>query len=367
MKVGRALPRAERFARACEDHFGDSDMRSVIARLVVAFAYHGLGNVEKACGMYESILQIAEERLSPDSFLLEGMRENLAVTYLTLNRHPDQAAQLLETCVATNRRVLGELHPRTIQSRQNLAGAYFKFRQFSNAGEQLERAWTAESETLGADDPVTIVTRTYLAVTYHRAGNLPQALAHFESVAAAVEAQQFRHKDADVILGQVVRAYEAAGKVDRAEAWQRKWLAVVKERSGFESVGYADELMALTQFLIRCGKWADAEAAGRECLAVRERIRPNAWNTFYTKSLIGEARAQQKDFREAKALLLAGYQGMKDREASIPLDSARHIPETIDRLIALYTATNLPDDAAKWRAERAKYPAINTAPPLTGR
>jgi hypothetical protein len=32
------------------------------------------------------------------------------------------------------------------------------------------------------------------------------------------------------------------------------------------------------------------------------------------------------------------------------------IPETLDRLIELYTATNRPDEATKWQAERAKYP-----------
>jgi hypothetical protein len=35
----------------------------------------------------------------------------------------------------------------------------------------------------------------------------------------------------------------------------------------------------------------------------------------------------------------------------------------LDRLVAFYTATNRPDEAARWRAERARYPDV--APPLT--
>ena len=47
---------------------------------------------------------------------------------------------------------------------------------------------------------------------------------------------------------------------------------------------------------------------------------------------------------------------MKAREKTIPKGGETRIPEALDRLIALYTATKKPDDVKKWRAERAKYP-----------
>ena len=37
------------------------------------------------------------------------------------------------------------------------------------------------------------------------------------------------------------------------------------------------------------------------------------------------------------------------------------LTDAIDRLIELYTATNQPDQAEKWRAERRNYPDV--APP----
>jgi hypothetical protein len=37
------------------------------------------------------------------------------------------------------------------------------------------------------------------------------------------------------------------------------------------------------------------------------------------------------------------------------------IPEALDRLIELYTATKRPDEAKKWKAERAKYPDAKPA------
>ena len=50
---------------------------------------------------------------------------------------------------------------------------------------------------------------------------------------------------------------------------------------------------------------------------------------------------------------------MKTREKTIPAQSGVRIPEALDRLIELYTAINKPDEAKKWRAERAKYPKGN--------
>ncbi len=49
---------------------------------------------------------------------------------------------------------------------------------------------------------------------------------------------------------------------------------------------------------------------------------------------------------------------MKKREKTIRPQANTHIPEALDRLIELYTATDKPDEVKKWRAERAKYPDV---------
>ena len=103
----------------------------------------------------------------------------------------------------------------------------------------------------------------------------------------------------------------------------------------------------------------------RRCLAQRRQESPDAWQTFNTQSRLGGALLGQKKYAEAEPLLLAGYQGMKAREQTIPKQGGAElrIPEAVDRLVALYTAINKPDEAKKWRAERAKYPHGNTKTP----
>ena len=50
------------------------------------------------------------------------------------------------------------------------------------------------------------------------------------------------------------------------------------------------------------------------------------------------------------------YEGMHQREKLIPLQGIIRISEALDRLIELSMVTKKPDEARKWRAERAKYP-----------
>jgi hypothetical protein len=97
------------------------------------------------------------------------------------------------------------------------------------------------------------------------------------------------------------------------------------------------------------------------CVVVRKRTAPDAWTTFNAMSLLGGALPGQKKYADVEPLLLKGYEGMKAREKSIPPQAGTRIPEAIDRLIEFYTATNKPDEAKKWRAERARYPEV--APP----
>ena len=114
--------------------------------------------------------------------------------------------------------------------------------------------------------------------------------------------------------------------------------------------------------LLQQKKWAEAEPLLRECLTICEKTQPDDWTTFNTQSLLGGALLGQKKYAEAEPQLLKGYEGLKQREKSISTGAQIRLPEALDRLIELYTATNKPDELKKWQAERAKYPAIAPMP-----
>ena len=89
----------------------------------------------------------------------------------------------------------------------------------------------------------------------------------------------------------------------------------------------------------------------RECLAIREKTQPDVWLTFNTRSHLGWALLGQKKYAEAELLLLAGYEGMKKREAKIPAQGKVRLTEAIERLVELYDKTGAKGKAAAWRKE----------------
>ncbi len=50
-------------------------------------------------------------------------------------------------------------------------------------------------------------------------------------------------------------------------------------------------------------------------------------------------------------MLLAGYEGMKQREAKIPPRAKVRLTEALERLVQVYAALEKKDEATKWRKE----------------
>jgi hypothetical protein len=156
-------------------------------------------------------------------------------------------------------------------------------------------------------------------------------------------------------------AYLQAGENAKLADLLQQQLPQARKALPKDSPQLAGMLAQIGTSLLQQKKWTEAEPLLRECLAIREKTQPDVWSTFNTRSQLGGSLLGQKKYAEAEPLLLAGYEGMKQREKTIPQQAGTRLPEALDRLIDLATATNKPDDVKKWQAERSRYPA--TAPP----
>jgi hypothetical protein len=125
----------------------------------------------------------------------------------------------------------------------------------------------------------------------------------------------------------------------------------------------AKQQILIAYELLRVRKYEIAATLLRDAQSVRERVEPDAWTTFNMQSMLGGALLGQKKYADAEPLLVKGYEGMKAREKAIPPQGSTRIPEALDRLVELYTATNKPDAAKKYRDLRAKYPPELAPPP----
>jgi hypothetical protein len=153
-------------------------------------------------------------------------------------------------------------------------------------------------------------------------------------------------------MGNLGKAYVDARQGAKAATTLVAFVDASRKRAPKDSPPFAGLLAQVSLELLGCGQAAAAEPLLRECLAIREKTLPDDWTTFNTTSMLGGALLGQKKYADAEPLLLAGYQGMKQREKAIPAAGLVYLTEAVDRLVQLYEATGKPDEAARWRKER---------------
>jgi tetratricopeptide (TPR) repeat protein len=221
----------------------------------------------------------------------------------------------------------------------------------------LEKALATRKAELGPDHPDTILCMSVLALGYQEAGQLEKALPLHEDTLKRITARLGPdHPNTVTAMGSLGKAYAAAKQGEKAATTLAGFVAGMRKTLPKASPQLAGLLAQVALDLLACGQFRAAEAMLRECLAIRETTQPDSWQTFNTRSSLGGALLGQKKYAEAEPLLLKGYEGLKAREKTISPQANTRIPEALDRLIALYTATNQPDAVKKWQAERAKHP-----------
>jgi hypothetical protein len=126
----------------------------------------------------------------------------------------------------------------------------------------------------------------------------------------------------------------------------------------------ASALAAFAAKLLAQGKFPEAETNSRECLTIREKKMPDDWLTFNSRSVLGGSLLGQKKYADAEPFLLAGYEGLKQREDKIPANArSLRMKEALERLVQLYEATARPDQAAELKRALADLDAATTDKP----
>jgi tetratricopeptide (TPR) repeat protein len=185
--------------------------------------------------------------------------------------------------------------------------------------------------------------REMLGLAYLNLGVPPQAVKEYERALQLREAMQGVHdSNTAACRNQLAVAYRLAGRATEA--------ARLFDHNP-NSPAQAAALAVRGSTLLLQKQPAEAELKLRECLTIRQKIQPDDWTTFDTKSLLGEALSDQRRFDEAELLLLAGYEGLKQREDTIPTEDKPRITKALERLVRLYETWGKKDKEMKWRKE----------------
>ncbi|MEV0961199.1 tetratricopeptide repeat protein, partial [Streptomyces sp. NPDC049910] len=128
-----------------------------------------------------------------------------------------RAIALFERTLTDMVRVLGEDHPDTLISCNNLAAAYRSVGDLGRAVPLYERTLTDRVRVLGEDHPSTLSSRNNLAGAYESAGDLGRAVPLFErTLTDMVRVLGEDHPDTLSSRNNLAGAYESAGDLGRA-------------------------------------------------------------------------------------------------------------------------------------------------------
>ena len=351
-QLDKSIPLFEEVLKGREAKLGRRHRETRITVANLGFNYKEAGRVQEAIPLLEESHESTKQFPS-----LLWVDNQLIDAYEKVGRVPEAIAlsgRLYEIQVAR----LGPDHNDTLVILNNLAAAYWRTNQFDKAVPLFEDLLKRREAKFGRQDIETQRVVANLGVNYADSGRLNEAIPLLEEahhLANTVPSLQW-------VTDALIVTYSKAGEDAKLADFLLEQLPETRKTLPKDSPNLAGMLAHISMELIKRKEWTEAEPLLRECLAIRELKEPDDWRTFNTKSLLGGALLGQRKYTEAEPLLLAGYEGMRQREATIPEPGKPRLPEALDRLIDLYTATSKAEDVKKWRIDGAKYQDVRTAP-----
>jgi tetratricopeptide (TPR) repeat protein len=316
----------------------------------LARVYFDQGNYAQAEPLFTKTLEVERHVLGEEHRDTLDSMSNLAALYQAQGKYT-QAENLFTKLVEVERRVLGDEHPETLIEMNNLAELYRDQGNYMQAERFYTKTLEISRRVLGDEHPETLIGMNNLAVLYRDQHKYEQAellYKRFLEISRRVLGEE--HPDRLSGMNNLATLYRDEGKYAQAEPLFTAVLEARRRVLGSEHPDTLTSMNNLALLYINQRRYVEAESLVRAALNAIERTTPNDWVKYNDQSLLGTSLAGQKKYAEAEPLLLSGYQGMAQRESTIPaalrtikLEQARK------SIVQLYQNWDKPGKAAEWR------------------
>jgi tetratricopeptide (TPR) repeat protein len=349
-KPALAIPLHEQAINLLQAKYGADNLKTLSAMDDLGTACRVAGRINDAISIQERGLGLFKSKVGmehPDTLIAMS---NLANSYDCAERFAD-AIEILKIAVPAMRKKLGPDHPETTRAMNSLGRLSSGWGNIDEAMTLLEQSLQSDRARFGPYSPLyTLRCQSNLARAYRYIGRSADAVTLLEEVLRE-DKRQLGPQDHDTLraTADLARAYMALNQLDRAEKLLQEALTQAPPGASPSST-FIDEIQStLGECLLLEGRPADAERVLRARLGASPEQTARDWPAFDACSLLGQAFLDQKKYSEAEPLLLAGYAGMKDRQAKIPIPERQRLTESMMRLQKLYTAWGKEHEAAEWR------------------
>ena len=364
-RLPEAISLFEEVLQRRKSRLGPDHPSTLTAMNNLAGAYRTAGRPKDAVPLFEEVYGLMKAKLGPDHPHTLVALNNIGVCYLD-TRQLDRALPVFEQAARQMKAKLGPDHPHTLSAVFNIARVHQSAGRLPDALPLLEEVSRRMEAGLGPDHPNTLVVKLTLAQTYRDTGRLHQALPLLEEVSRQMKAKLGPdHPYTSKAALMLALTYRDTGRLDQALPLLEEIFNRRKSKLGGDHLETRLAECQLVSAYLAAHRWADAEAAARECLEFASRTQPGDWLHFHAMSQLGAALVGLKRFADAEPLLIRGFEELRAREAVIPASSRKTLADAAARIVAMYEACGDVDQASAWKAKlgQADLPAAVFAGP----
>ncbi|KAK3984461.1 kinesin light chain [Cladorrhinum sp. PSN332] len=257
--------------------FKSSGSRSEI--LARSSILHRTGSYFRLQGRWERAIQFGKQAVDIRTEVLGEEHPNtlssmneLALTYRNQCRWKEiepMQIQILEI----NKRVLGEEYPNTLGSMSNLAATYMGQGRWKEAESMQIQVLELNKRVLGQEDPDTLASMNNLALTYRNQGRWKEA----ESMQIQVLEIRRRvlgkeHPDTLISMINLASTYMDQGRRKEAESIQIQVLEISRRVLGKEHPDTLASMSKLASTYMHQGRWKEAESMLIQALEISGRV-----------------------------------------------------------------------------------------------
>jgi serine/threonine protein kinase/Tfp pilus assembly protein PilF len=248
-----------------------------------------------------------DQQFKDDPATDASLRQALADLYRTIGLY-DAAMPLQESALATRRRVLGQEHPDTLTSINNLGGLLQFQGRLDEAEPHYRESLEKRRRVLGEEHPGTLTSINNLGVLLRDQGRLTEAEPYMrEGTDKLRRVLGEEHPDTLISIGNLGLVLHGQGKLAEAERYYREALEKRRLVLGEEHPATLLALSNLSVLLRDQGRLAEAESYAREALEKRRRVlgeeHPDTLSSINTMGNLLEAQGKLAEaepyYREA--------------------------------------------------------------------
>ena len=233
LRDGRTLKVVDLLDHAVKDldqSFSGEPLMKATLLNAIGETFSGLGMPDESFSAFQRAVSLRREKLGDDHPATLSSMNNLAMAYYDAGQF-DLAISMLETTLQKRRNALGDDHVDTIETSNDLAVAYWKAGQPAKAIPLYESTLEKVRATLGEDDNDTLTIMDNLAVAYVEAGLHEKAIALHEAAIVRFNAKLGEdHLTTLVAMNNLARAYQVGGRVGESIALYQKTLAKLRTK-----------------------------------------------------------------------------------------------------------------------------------------